>query len=159
MIIYQKSNYDKEVEEIYNWVKPDYFVTFSLKSGISRIGFKGTAFIAGDDIIYEKAFHSYLKSLSSKVFPRRWRKCCKLSVRCAATIEGGAGSQEPHIHAIMRKPSYISDADFERYIKETALRNPWMKDGRFAINIQKISETPLKLTDYITKKGYKRVIL
>lgn len=116
-------------------------------------------YIPGDDIRYQKAFDDYVKALSRMVIPKRSRDRFSRTLRYTVTIENGRLGKEPHAHALIQKPDYISDADFEDYVKKAMVKNPWMQTGPFALNIQKIDRSPLYLMSYNTKEGHERIAL
>jgi hypothetical protein len=140
-------------------VDPDYFITFSLNRSISIDGNRGKIWDPGDDIKYEKDFRNYIRSLSKSLRSNSaWRRY-KKPIPFIAAIEGGGIIQEPHIHALIKKPASISKEDFENKVRNLAEGNPRIKDGPYAVNIQEIyTGSKSRLVSYITKKGHSRLI-
>ena len=95
---------------------------------------------AVDEIVAEKTFHSFRRALTKRCVSRAHYQRFNPVIDAVASVERSKDMRF-HLHMMLRKPVYLTEAGFERHIRETARNNPYvMKQDRYTVNITELSE-------------------
>jgi hypothetical protein len=141
-------------------IKPTHFITLSLCQGrgiANDIG--GLSVISGDDAIYTKVHERFVEALSKRLVNRTVWKFHRPILRSAFALDGGSNGKLIHAHMIIAKPDDVDEKQFCNLVEETAERNPWNKNGKFAVHIhhtETVSEKR-RAVYYMTKNGFDRL--
>lgn len=156
-----KAYKDRIAEELTRRVNPTHFVTLSLIQSRSIASGKAEAWAKGDDVIYQAAYDGFVRSLSKRsVSPRVWKRH-KPILPSYGSIEGDGSNTLHHLHLAISKPSCWTEFEWENALRLTALGNPWIKNGSYAVHIEKLPDSAAKFRAgrYILKGGADRLCL
>ena len=155
---------DRMVLALIDHVQPTHFITFSLCQGrmiVSEHGMR--TYLRGDDTIYQQAHASLMCSLSKRFASvSQWRgQNPKPILPSACAIEGGGSGGRYHLHIIVAKPDHVEEEEFRRTICGIAYGHPWIMNGEYAVDIQKLahSRDALNTAFYSVKRGLDRICL
>ena len=139
-------------------VAPTHFITLSLCPNRQIAGVNGgQTFVRGDDVIYCETYMSFVRALSKRVTDKqRWKRHKQL-LRSACAIEGGMHDKEFHLHLIIAFPDHIEETAMSELVTQTAEGNPWIKDGRYGCDIERIKNA-YDVARYCMKEGTDRLI-
>ncbi len=95
---------------------------------------------------------SFHRSLSKACCVSRmvWRRN-KPQIKMAGSVELSKNARL-HSHLLMKRPSHLNHGEFEAEVKKIATGNPWILNGRFAVDYKKINlSDDDRLRRYVTK--------
>ena len=120
-------------------------------------------YLRGDDTIYQQAHASFMRALSKRFASRsQWRvQNPKPIFPNACAIEGGGSGERYHLHIIVAKPTLVTDERFRMTVCGIAHGHPWIMNGEYAVDIQKLahSRDALNTAFYSVKRGLDRICL
>lgn len=147
--------------ELVELIRPTHFVTLSLIQARSIVSENSEAWLRGDDVIFEKAYEGFVRSLSKRAVSSRVWKRYKPTIPSFGSIEGDGKNKLHHLHIGLAKPDCWSDFEFEVAIRQTATGNPWIKNGPYAVHIEKLPDpsAQFRAGRYILKGGADRLCL
>ena len=158
------SSKDRMVLALIDHVQPTHFITLSLCQGrmiVSEHGMR--TYLRGDDTIYQQAHASFMRALSKRFASRsQWRvQNPKPIFPNACAIEGGGSGERYHLHIIVAKPTLVTDERFRMTVCGIAHGHPWIMNGEYAVDIQKLahSRDALNTAFYSVKRGLDRICL
>lgn len=136
------------VKQIENRIKPNTFVTLSVKQGIQNSA--GT-FIAGSPEVYDRVFAALMSEVNLRLYgKRRWRRNRKRLLNIS-TVERSKGGLW-HLHACIRRPEHVSIGEFENI-----LRNCWRK-SQWYMPVFEVAEFRNNGVRYILKGGQDTIL-
>ena len=141
-------------------IKPTHFITFSICQGRGIVNDNGgVSIIRGDDAIYTKVHERFVEALSKRLVNRTVWKFHRPILRSAFALEGGSNGKLVHAHMIIAKPDDVDEEQFCKLVEETAARNRWNKNGKFAVHIHhtETDSEKRRAVYYMTKNGFNRL--
>lgn len=156
------SHKDKMTLALLKHVQPTHFITLSLCQA-RKVSAQGgvTAWIRGDDTIYQNAHASFIKSLSKRLVSRSVWVRHKPIIASAGAIEGGIAGQRYHLHLLVAKPEHVTEERFRMAVCDAAAGHPWIMSGNYAVDIQSLANDrdALNAAYYSVKRGVDRICL
>ena len=115
------SNLNKTAEELEQRIRPNTFVTLTLRQGIQNgVG----SFIAGSPQAYQRVMLGLFKSVNRRLYgKRRWRRKKPPLFNLTVLERSPAGSW--HIHACVKRPDHVTIEEFRQVIDDCWKSSEW----------------------------------
>ena len=147
--------------EIGNYVNTTHYITLSLCAGrMVQTLCRGRRWIAGDDIIYNETYESFIRSLSKRLAGRADWATNRRLLKAVGVIGGDKSLNiNDHLHIQIEKPASVLENDFLEAVHSVAAGNMWVKQGPYAVDIQSVEpgQAASRVTHYTVNHGVDRL--
>ena len=115
---------EQQAKWLWDGIKPDVAVTFTLPIAISSDNGKAKHWVRGDPIRYANAWDQFVRRLSKRCWKKSYLRHKRL-IPNGATIEGDGEVIRYHLHGFFRRPPNMTFDKFKAAIEWEWMRSAW----------------------------------